>query len=351
MFRLLLLIVLCITPLKALERIALGGCIWEDKPMPFWEQVLACEPELFLFNGDNVYADTEDEAEMRRAYGMLADNPGFQQLKAGCRLLATWDDHDYGLNDGGAEFPARKMSQRVFCDFWELEKQDPRRLRDGVYHSEMIESAGRRIQVILLDGRSFRGPLLKKPESMKAMPGRYLPDWRGGELLGEAQWQWLEAQLKLPADLRLVVSGIQVIPDQHGWECWGNLPLERERLFQLIRDTQAGGVLLISGDRHHCELSRLDVDQWNSVGYPLLEITSSGMNSCYGGLREDEVNRFQLGGPAVKENNFGMITIDWKRPDPLIRLELLDAETGRVFRETSISLSELRAVTDPAADR
>ena len=33
-----------------------------------------------------------------------ASDKGWQKLKKTCPILATWDDHDYGVNDGGGEY-------------------------------------------------------------------------------------------------------------------------------------------------------------------------------------------------------------------------------------------------------
>ena len=107
------------------------------------------------------------------------------------------------------------------------------------------------MQVILLDTRWFRSAL--KPSDDRGKPGkeRYLPDADPAKtMLGEAQWRWLEEQLRQPAELRLLVSSIQVVAEGHGWERWGNFPLERQRLYRLIADTRAQGVVFLSGDRH-----------------------------------------------------------------------------------------------------
>jgi alkaline phosphatase D len=99
-------------------------------------------PELFLFLGDNIYADTEDMEVMRAKYAQLAAQPGFQKLRETCPILATWDDHDYGENDAGAEYPKKRESQQVFLDFFGVPRDSPRRAREGVYHSEVFGPRG-----------------------------------------------------------------------------------------------------------------------------------------------------------------------------------------------------------------
>jgi len=231
------------------SRIAFGSCADEEKPQPLWDAVLAYRPDLFVFTGDNVYGDVhrgrdvaegEVLAELREAYAEARSVAGFMLLRRTVPVLATWDDHDYGLNDGGGDFPLKRESQRLFADFWDLPAADPRRTREGLFHAEVLGPPGKRVQVILLDTRSFRSPL--KPTDAPGAPGkeRYLPDPDPAKtMLGEAQWRWLAERLREPAEIRVVVSSIQVLAEGHGWERWGNLPAERQRLFDLVRDAGA----------------------------------------------------------------------------------------------------------------
>jgi alkaline phosphatase D len=115
---------------RTLTRIAFGSCAKSDKPQPIWDAVLAARPDLFIFLGDNVYLDTRDPAVMRRKYAELAAQPGFQRLKAsGIPILATWDDHDFGENDAGADYPMKEESRRLFLDFFGAPADSPRARR------------------------------------------------------------------------------------------------------------------------------------------------------------------------------------------------------------------------------
>lgn len=144
-----------------LSRIAFGSCANQDKPQPIWEAVVETKPQVFLFLGDNIYADTQDMTVMSAKYDLLGKQPGYQKLQKTCPILATWDDHDYGANDAGAEYPKKKESQQVFLDFFGVGKDDPRRTREGVYHAQIFGPQGKRVQIILLDARYFRSPLKK----------------------------------------------------------------------------------------------------------------------------------------------------------------------------------------------
>ena len=318
-----------------LTRVAFGSCADQGERQPIWEAILAYRPELFIFAGDNVYGDvgSGELAELRQAYATAREIPGMNRVRASVPHLATWDDHDYGANDGGADFPWKRESQRLFADFWELAPDDPRRTREGVHHAATFGPAGRRVQVILLDTRYFRSPLT--PTDQRGAPGRerYVPDDDPAKtMLGAGQWQWLEERLAEPAQIRLIVSSIQVLAEGHGWERWGNLPRERRRLFDLIADTKAEGVVFLSGDRHVGALYEEKAD----VAYPLLEITSSGINKFFAAASEPGPNRL---GALYPLPNFGIVDIDWWTDE--ITLAIADI-AGQPRRRATRRISALR---------
>ena len=320
-----------------LSRIAFGSCARQDKPQPIWEVVIGTKPDIFLSLGDNIYGDTVDMAVMKKKYDQLASIPGWKKLKKTCPILATWDDHDYGVNDGGAEYSKKDESQQLFLDFFGIAKDSPRRQQKGIYHAQVFGSPGKRMQVILLDTRYFRSPLKKKAGKRFFGEGPYEPgaDTKA-TMLGEAQWEWLAQQLKVPAQVRILASSIQVVSQDHGWEKWMNFPHERERLYQLIKDAKAGGLVCVSGDRHLAELSMMDA----GIGYPLYDLTSSGLTEASPKWRKFEVHRHRIA-TMNWGNNFGLITIDWSYADPLIRLQIRDEE-GEVTIQEKLPLSLLQ---------
>jgi alkaline phosphatase D len=154
--------------------------------------------------------------------------------------------------------------------------------------------------------------------------------------LGEAQWKWLEAELKKPAEVRLICSSIQVVPEDHGFEKWTNLPREREKLYALLRATKAAGVVLLSGDRHLAELSAMDA----GLGYTLFDLTSSGLNQANKRWRALETNRHRVA-TMDRGDNFGLVRIDWNKDDPQISLEIHD-DDGDVIIRQKVPLSRLQ---------
>ncbi len=318
---------------RPISRILFGSCARQDRPTPIFEEIVSQRPELFVFLGDNIYADTTDMDVMQAKYAKLKSDPGFGKLMKSCPILATWDDHDYGANDAGADYAKRVESQRIFVDFWGDLAKSPRRKRPGVYDARVFGPPGKRLQVILLDTRYFRSPL-KKGE--RRIGGPYIPtDDKTATMLGEAQWNWLEAQLRQPAEVRIVASSIQCVAEAAGQETWSSLPHERQRLFDLIAKTRACGVLIISGDRHWAELSVEEA----SAPYPIYDLTSSSLNQIHPRGTPTE-NRHRAAPSTYHRENYGVITIDWKRDDPQLTLQILDIDSEPRI-ERAIRLSEL----------
>ncbi len=332
---------------KALTRIAFGSCSKESKEQPIWDSIIAAHPDLFLFLGDNIYGDTRDMNVLSEKYARFGAMPGVRKLRESIPHIATWDDHDYGENDAGSEYPMKEESRRIFCDFWGEPADSPRRTRDGIYTSYLSGPPGRRVQVIMLDLRFNRTPIMKLDlggkdykvwekelaQAGKPVPGPYArnPDPKA-TMLGEQQWQWLEAQLRMPADVRIIGSSLQVLADFPGWEAWINYAHDHQRLVELIRTTRANGVVFISGDTHYAELSRLDVN----VPYPLLDLTSSGLTEVWHVLPPNDLRV----GEAIREANFGVIEITWG-VTPQLSLQVRDI-AGQTRLDHKVNLSDLR---------
>ena len=322
-----------VVPSEVDFRVVFGSCADDDKPEhPVWAAMLAADPDLSIMLGDNVYADsrrftaTPSVELMQAEYAKLAASQGFSALRAAAPMLATWDDHDYGLNDGGKEFEFKQQAQRVFADFWQLAADDPRRSRAGVYKAEWLEVGARDIQVVLLDTRFFRDEQRTKRVSISCPVANYETN-PSGSVLGAQQWQWLEQELAKPADLRLIVSSIQVIPRQHCFEKWANFPADRARLLDALAGANGGKVVVLSGDRHLGEISALPGTAGSEA---LIEVTSSPL-SARSGFGEGEVNDYRVSADSLRESQFGVLELN----DSQLRLELRDASGASRFAITT----------------
>ena len=334
-------------PTGTVSRIAFGSCAKQWEPQPIWNAVAAVKPDLFLFVGDAIYGDwhgdkpfTPSAESLQADWERLAANPEFAAVRRQVPFMATWDNHDYGSHDGGAEFDLKETSKLLFLDFIGEPDSSVRRQTPGIYDARVFGPEGRRVQVILLDTRFFKSPFRldpSSPEERKAIGkvGKYSPnDDKTATLLGGDQWRWLEQQLNTPAELRLIVSSTQIIANEKGMDEWGVFPHERQRLFDLIKTTGTSGVLLLSGNVHFTELSKTDV-----ADYPLYDFTASGMthvNPDYAGAPNGQ----RVAGPFVK-HNVGFVEIDWEMPDPVVRLRVLGVDGLDGFRY-ELSLGELK---------
>lgn len=326
---------LTLNPDAVVTQLGFGSCAHQDKPQPIWPAILEAQPDLFILMGDNIYGDTEDMDLLRAKYRKAASIEGFRALRERVPVLATWDDHDYGFDDSGAEFPKKKESREAFLDFIGEPANSSRRAHEGIYDAQVFGPPGKRLQIILLDMRYFRDPLKKKAVRAKGEGPYEQSDDPSLTLLGEEQWKWLEAQLRVPAELRILVSSIQVVAQSHAWEKWGNFPHERKRLFDLIDQTGAEGVVILSGDRHRSSLAR----QVKDVPYPIYDFTVSALaNPLPTFLLGPEPDPLRIG-PLYDDSNFGWMGIDWKAKR--IELEIRDV-AGKTAYSHSISFNELK---------
>ncbi|MBQ4822675.1 alkaline phosphatase D family protein [Aquimarina sp. MMG016] len=285
--------------------IAFGSCNKQNEPQPLWNEVLKNTPNLFIWGGDNIYGDSDDMQKIANDYKLQNNNPEYQKLKKTVPVLATWDDHDYGKNDAGVEWEKKKESQQLFLDFLDVPKGDLRRSQEGIYLSKVFELEKATIKVIILDTRYFRSALQRKDSNEKK---RYEP-WDNGEgtILGDTQWKWLEEELASSyADFNIIVSSIQFLSAEHGFETWGNFPHEVERLKRLLIDKKVKNIILLSGDRHISELSMTKV---SGLNYPLVDFTSSGLTHAYTAYK-GESNKYRLGN-VVSVPSFGLLKFNF----------------------------------------
>jgi len=307
-----------------ISTIVMGSCNREDLPQSFWSSIAQRRPDLWLWLGDNVYADTEDMSVMRSKYAVLKNHPGYTAFRKQVPILGIWDDHDYGVNDGNRLFSKKAEAKQQFMDFMDIPEQHPMRTRAGIYARYVFGPPGKQIKLILLDTRSFQDPLQRTPKGSKKNYQANLE----GTVLGEQQWQWLKNELtESTADVHIIASSIQVIPQDHKYEMWANFPKERERLFDLVLKSHVMNPIFLSGDRHLSELSKL---KWK--GKVLYDITSSGMTHSFSG--NQEYNRHRQG-QLVTVESFAELDFHWDQR--ILHVRHLDMQ-GQVLQVNSIAL-------------
>lgn len=310
--------------------IAFGSCSHEYDSIQMWDNILYNRPVAWIWLGDNIYGDTYDMDVMKAKYETQKQRPSYQKLIKSTAIYGTWDDHDFGINDGGREYPMKQESKRLMLEFLDVPLTNPVWNREGVYQSYNIEQDDLHIKLILLDTRYFRDPLIDNPDA----PPRYSPN-DSGSILGEQQWEWLEKQLSdSNADIHLIGSSIQLIPTEQEYEKWGNFPAERQRFLDLISKTAPARPIILSGDRHIAEFSQIDIE---GLDYPLYEFTSSGLTHTWS-RNEPEINSHRIGKMIINKN-FGIIEIVQTGDRIKINLEVRGSE-NEVLESTSLSFSD-----------
>jgi alkaline phosphatase D len=308
---------------KSIEVIAFGSCNRQDAPQPLWEPILADHPDLWIWMGDNIYGDSPVMDTLRAKYSRQNSIAGYQSLTAQTPIIGIWDDHDYGINDGGKFFAQKKESRDLLFDFLNVPEGASERAREGAYSSHVFGKDENLVKVILLDARYFRDTLQRIDRVYQIN--------ETGEVLGEAQWKWLENELKSsPAKVNLIVSGIQMLPTEHAYEKWANFPQEREKLLDLISSSEAKTPILLSGDRHIAEIMKME-----DIRFPkgLYEITASGLTHTWSGIAE-ETNSYRVS-DLIAKLNYGLATIDWNKGEITFQVK---GEAGVIYATQVIKM-------------
>jgi alkaline phosphatase D len=269
--------------------------------------MLKQRPDLFIWGGDNVYADKEKGNNLRRAYKKQLQNKNYQLFRSKVKILGTWDDHDFGGNNSNGTYSGKRESQKIFLDFLGESENSDRRKQEGIYNSYTFG----KLKFILLDNRFF---LDLDPRA---------------EVLGEKQWNWLEKEVKHnKAAITFIMSGLSilspVIPFSDG--AWPNYPTERERLLELVERQDSKGVVFLTGDMHFSSIFRRS-------GH--LEFMSSGMTHTahrafwWYLARRYETSFFGL--------NFGQVDVSWMNESPVLTMSIIDRH-GNSYHKKSFRL-------------
>mgnify|MGYP001177302085 CR=1 FL=1 len=295
-----------------------GSCITEKRDQPIWKAIEKENINEFFFMGDNVYGDSKDGLLKEMEISYMKQKDMFPKWLYTKKLNAIWDDHDYGKNDGGAEYPLKEQAQRLFLEFWNVDKDDARYSQKGIYFNEEKVILNNKINLIALDTRYHRSSLDQEDKP-------YYPTTDETKtMLGKDQWKWFEEILKIDSDIIIIVSSIQVLPTNHIFEKWHNFPHERSRLLGLLKFTNKP-VIILSGDRHKAGLYEKD---------NIIEMTSSSLNkpisrplSMIWDIFSKESDELLIRDMYYQEN-YGLLKI---LPNKKMIIQLKDMEGKEIF--------------------
>lgn len=295
---------------QPLRRIAFGSCNHASRGQGYWQYVLQDRPDLWLWLGDNIYADHATAAERRQIFDQLKNDPFYSALRKTTAVVGTWDDHDYGYNNADGSFADKDASKDILLNFLDVAADNPVWNREGVYQSYSFGPEGQKIQIILLD---LRWGMIQTGVNRR--------------LLAEDQWTWLEKEIRdSTADLIFIGSSLNVTSPVtvFGLEGWRHYANDQQRLYALLDEIQTPMVLL-SGDRHFAEVYRVELPS----GRPIYEFMSSGLTHAIG-VKLPHAGRL---GDMVGYKNYGLLEIDWTPKGPEVGLAIKSAEQYRLFQE------------------
>jgi alkaline phosphatase D len=306
-------------------RVAFGSCarVAVDAEQPIFRAIAAWRPDLFLWLGDNVYVDSTSPHAFADEYNRQRSVPSLQPLIRSVPQFATWDDHDYGLNNADRTSPVKDIALAAFRRYWANPSyglpETP-----GTFFRKQYGG----VDFFFLDVRSFRDPA-------------DLPDGPGKTQLGTVQKAWLKRELAAStATFKLLISGV-------GWcttggpkfnESWGAYDHERRELLGFLREQDIGGVFGISGDTHMGELNRMP-----GVGrgsYDFHELVASPLAQPPRELADDAQVAERLRPPYVGSSNFGVLEFELQ-PTPRVTLSLCDTRGTLVWTPLTLTAAEL----------
>eukprot|EP00736_Rhodelphis_marinus_P001034 Rmarinus@m.13617 len=349
-----------------ITRIAFGSCSKTTHQQKLWPFVMDYDPDLWIWLGDNVYADKKLSIlpifwprplnEVKEIYQTQYDMEGYSELRKSKYVVGIWDDHDGGLNNMDKHFINKDAVKAIALDFFDEPLESPRRTRSGMYESYTFGPPGRKVQIVLPDLRYHRDPH-NEPNA---------------DLLGEEQWAWLESVLlEEEAEIRIIGSALQVLTDLHalmyplGPESWSLYPRCRERLLDIVVKNNVSGTVFLSGDVHYADLAKESCWAGGDAYYPAYDFSSSGMTHTIADIAPQSIKGaariwtlWALPVPSrlfepFSEHNFGTITIHWgddHNPGDETTIEMaVVGENGEAAWRHIVPLRDLQLSADPRA--
>ena len=143
-------------------RFAVCSCMDKDLHSPeIWQNLVAQNPEVIFFIGDQAYADRggpSSGATPSHLWSKFCEARSTLEIYFSKKLIpifATWDDHDFGANNGtSVSYPFVNESQKNFLSFVAQRESHCQGLIRGPGVSSALKFRSQLF--ILTDGRSFR---------------------------------------------------------------------------------------------------------------------------------------------------------------------------------------------------
>lgn len=298
-------------------KMALGSCAYVneekyDRPgRPYggeygiFDVIANQKPDMMMWLGDNMYlreADWFTRTGIMHRFTHTRSLPEMQKLLRTTHNYAIWDDHDFGPNNSNRSFIHKETTLEAFKLFW----GNP---TFGVNGKKGINTQFQfhDIDFFLLDNRYYRSPEYRK-SGKKTM-------------LGEDQIEWLiDALSSSYAPFKMVCLGSQFLNTVDGWETYATFPEERNYLIERLKEENIKGVIFLTGDRHHSELSKYT----SRSGWSCYDLTVSPLTAGASTFGKKENNLLRVDGTLVSQRNFGTIDFYGKRKERELKITVFD---------------------------
>jgi alkaline phosphatase D len=272
--------------------------------------------DYMLWMGDNIYLRNGEWNSFEGVcyrYTHTRSLPQMQPLLRATHHIATWDDHDYGMNNGNALSEGRDFALRGFQEFWKNPPTHPEKEK-GLYYNYRVGDA----EFFLTDDR-----LCRSPDTM--------PDGPDKAFLGKVQVEWLlEGLEKSDAHFKIIGVGTQVLnqnlhPRKEGY--WKDYRTEATYLLSEIRRRKIEGVLFLTGDVHHTVLSKMETPGF----YPLYDLTVSGFTSIQNPFFGRK-NGLKVLGTFTWVHNFCVMKFIGSGENRRLRIEIRNKIGARIWK-------------------
>jgi len=277
------------TPTKI--TLGMGSCAPSD-PNHIWTRVVEEGCSAFIFLGDTPYVDTSDLGVARTKHRMFLAQPEIKEMIKQMPCWGTWDDHDFGRNDGHGDFPGKHACRAAFTEY---------RANATFGHDERGNLQTQRFG----EGRGIYTSFRYGPLEMFLIDPRWFsrtePSWANPDeptCMGETQWAWFREGLKASdATFKCIATGM-IWDDKENSEKddWGTYHYERGAIFDLIKDEQIPGCFLLSGDIHVSRAlnygPRVGYDLWQFIVSPMHNRVIPSLNVPHPNLVHDAVEPY-----------------------------------------------------------
>jgi alkaline phosphatase D len=320
-----------------------GSCVYFNQPeydrpgKPYggdssiFESMAKEKASFMLWLGDNWYTRYPDYSSEWGLHYRPSHERRMKVLQPFLRCMshyAIWDDHDYGPNDADKSYVLKEASRKVFMKYWPNPTYGMN--GKGIYTTFTYNDA----QFFLLDDRWYRS----NDRMMDSLGGDIN---REKKMFGDEQMEWLKNALLFSRSnsftkFRVIVTGSQILNKYSKFDALRAFPAEYNSLLSFLEENKIGGVIFITGDRHHSEIIKME----RKNGYPLYDITSSPVTSSPAKTNGAETNNPSRVGKEIDEQNYARFSIKGEGKERKMTVDFLGLK-GNVLDTWEVKATDI----------